>query len=202
MSTARYEQLLNELAAELAQHGSPRSQRTAFDKELDELDDRLLDLQADLLHACPTLGVSTPKLSAVTPPSPPGETRQAINRAHHYVDSAGAALTQAMRWATMPRFLPKARPRTRHLAIYALCALVAVAVHALVILRDGVFAAAIGFAVAPVSAFIVGYLLIGRLGRPRIAGAGKRAKLNRYPKFGFILCVVIDLLAAVAWLTA
>ncbi|HIW62634.1 MAG TPA: hypothetical protein H9881_09270 [Candidatus Stackebrandtia excrementipullorum] len=200
--TAHYERLLGELAAELHSHGSPRTQRTAFDRDLDELDNRLIALQADLLHASPVLGVSRPKLSPSPPASKPVNSRQAIDRAHHHIDAAGAALQRARRWATMPRFLPRARPKVRHLTVYALCAIVAVAVHALVILQYGVVGAAIGFAIAPLSAFAAGFLLIGHLGRPRVSNTTKRAKLNRYPKFGVLLCVAVDLVAAVMWLTA
>lgn len=198
----RYEHLLRALAAELAEHGLPPSGRTRYDTALNELDDRLVGLQADLLHARPTLGVSQPKLSAAPPQTPPVHARQAIDRAHRHIDTAGAALDQALRWATMPRFLPQARPKTRHLAVYLICAIVAVIVHAVVILQAGVGAAALGFAIAPAAAFLAGYVIIGHAGRPRIRGGRKRPRLNRYPKPGLIICVVVDLLAAVAWLAA
>ncbi|MFD0555806.1 hypothetical protein FB566_1017 [Stackebrandtia endophytica] len=201
MSSADYERLLSELAAELTANGLPRGGRTALDPQLSALDDRLLAHQADLLHSCPKLGIAPPKLTAIAPTTPPPDAGAAIRQAHRHLDTATSSLMQAMRWATMPRFLPKARIRTRHLAVYALCAVVAVAVHAMVILQNGVIGAALGFAVAPLSAFAVAYLLIGRLGRPWIRTTTKPVKLNRYPKYGLILCVAIDLVAALAWLT-
>jgi len=200
MSSADYERLLSELATELTATGAPRGGGTTMDPALSALDDRLLSHQADLLHSCPKLGITPPRLTATAPTTPPPDAEAAIRQAHRHLDTAGSALMQAMRWATMPRFLPKSRTRTRHLAIYALCAVVAVGIHAMVILQNGVMGAALGFAIAPLSAFAVGYLLIGRLGRPWIRTTAKPLKLNRYPKYGLILCVSIDLFAALAWL--
>ncbi|GAA4903482.1 hypothetical protein LX16_3829 [Stackebrandtia albiflava] len=202
MSSADYDRLLGELADELTTHGSPQRRRSEMDGDLEALDDRLLEQQADLLHTATRLRYSPPRLSAVPPADPVTDPRRAVAAAYRHIDTADAAMSHALRWATVPGFLPKAGPRLRHLSMYALCAVVAAAVHALFIVRNGLTDAALGFAIAPAVAFAVAYLMIGTFGRPRLRRSKRPERIYRHPRDGLVMCVAIDLAAALTWMLA
>lgn len=210
MNSSRYEQLLDELQKsqqeQLAQQTDQKPEQLA---SLDDLEDRLLDQQASLMHSAAELRVPPPHLTVTTEKAAeqdPGETHHdvesAIQAAHHEADKAEAASAAAMRRARLPNFLPMQRPVTRHLAVYALSGCVASLWQILMLSTGELGSRAWVFAAAPVAAFLAGYLVVGYGDKSRLRPPKRRrqAARPRDAKLGLIVCVVINFAVAAWWL--
>ncbi|ADD44774.1 hypothetical protein [Stackebrandtia nassauensis] len=206
MSTIDYERLLTELTearAETAGTVDTAWKETA--DRIERLEDRLLVQQAELLKLATTLHFKAPPLRPT--PEDIGTAREpesACRSCEREADSADAAAQRALSLARMPSFLPNQRPLVRHLTIYLLCALGAVAVECLAVASQGFVKASWIFAAAPLAAFAVGYVVIGSVGRPRVLPESKRARRallpTRDPKPGLMLCLIASVVTAAAFL--
>ena len=210
MSIHEYERLLDELSRETSDQAK-RSAATSDThdtrtRELSELEDRLLDQQAELLHTANALRIRIPKLGFGNgTPDGPGRYTDAVSAATREIDNCDIAMSHAMHRARQPNFLPHQRALVRHLAVYGLCVLGATALQLLILASGELTKVAWVFLAAPLAAFAVGYLAIGTADQPRIKPAKQRRRRRgpaptRDPKLGLIICVVIDLAVAVAWL--
>lgn len=208
MSTAEYERLLSELSRaknsqDRAKTGTDQpASRTA---ELAELEDRLLDQQADLLNAATALRLRPPQLrpdAAVKAET--ADFAAAIAAATKSADACEAATARALRRAELPNFLPTQRTPIRHLSVYALCVLGATLLQLLILATGELREVAWVFAGAPAAALLTGYVLIGAADRSRIRPVRSRRRRapapSRDPKTGLIMCLVVDFAVAAWWL--
>lgn len=123
-------------------------------------------------------------------PSEVPDPAEALVLARRSADAADAAMTEAETLAARAALLPGLPPQARNLVIYLACALAAVVLqYALLVLSDvGVVGdlPLLGLTCGglPVLAFLTGYGVISRWGRPRI----RAGTFPRNPRLGFAIC--------------
>jgi hypothetical protein len=209
MSSADYERLLAELThtrtTAISTDRAASQRHTERTTELAGLEDRLLGQQADLLHTAAMLRLRAPRLRPDPDEAPTtGDFTEAIAAANRETDSADAAVARALRRARLPKFLPAQRMITRHLAVYAICAVTVAALENLALAVNPLTEVAWLFAAAPAAGFLAGYLLVGAADRPHLKPTGKRRDRgrapSRNPKLGLTLCLVASFATATWWL--
>ena len=205
MTAQDYERLLGELtAATEARDGDEAERRHERRQELVDLEDRLLDQQAELLTAAGRLGIRSPRLAAVEQPG--GNPTRSLAEATRQAATADAALAAALRRGRQPRFLPRQRPPTRHAVVYLISA-VAAAVLQVALLAGSSSVAEVSwvFLAAPAVAWCAGYLAAGAADRPHIRPDRQRGRKRertptRDPRTGLIICLVVDAVISIWWL--
>ncbi|WP_329012123.1 hypothetical protein OG271_01965 [Micromonospora rifamycinica] len=122
-----------------------------------------------------------------------GDPAVALAQARRLVDEADRLGGRAEALARRPALLPTWSPTARAVAVYVGCAAVgALAMLALVVangsgLVDGVTLGALTCAGLPLISFVTGWLVLGRWGRPALAGADA----SRFAPLGFVLCALL-----------
>ncbi|WFE93922.1 hypothetical protein [Micromonospora sp. WMMD987] len=122
-----------------------------------------------------------------------GDPAVALAQARRLVDEADRLGGQAEALARRPALLPTWSPTARAVAVYVSCAAVgALAMLALVVangsgLVDGVTLGALTCAGLPLISFVTGWLVLGRWGRPALAGADT----SRFAPLGFVICALL-----------
>ncbi|WFE66980.1 hypothetical protein [Micromonospora sp. WMMD714] len=122
-----------------------------------------------------------------------GDPAVALAQARRLVDEADRLGGQAEALARRPALLPTWSPTARAVAVYVGCAAVgALAMLALVVangsgLVDGVTLGALTCAGLPLISFVTGWLVLGRWGRPALAGADA----SRFAPLGFVICALL-----------
>ncbi|MEU7618356.1 hypothetical protein AB0M91_09595 [Micromonospora rifamycinica] len=124
---------------------------------------------------------------------PEGDPAVALTQARRLVDEADRLGGQAEALARRPALLPTWSPTARAVAVYVSCAAAgALAMLALVVangsgLVDGVTLGALTCAGLPLISFVTGWLVLGRWGRPALAGADA----SRFAPLGFVICALL-----------
>ncbi|KWV30721.1 hypothetical protein [Micromonospora rifamycinica] len=122
-----------------------------------------------------------------------GDPAVALAQARRLVDEADRLGGRAEALARRPALLPTWSPTARAVAVYLGCAATgALAMLALVVangsgLVDGVTLGALTCAGLPLISFVTGWLVLGRWGRPALAGADA----SRFAPLGFVICALL-----------
>ncbi|CAM3269510.1 hypothetical protein [Stackebrandtia soli] len=204
MGIADYERLLARLD-EAISGPDATSRQDEHAIAVAEMEARLLQQQADLMHAASRLKLPAPRLGAdATDESEPADPADELRAAGVAADDADNALVRADHRARRPALLPDSRPRVRNGAVYALCAVAAALPQGIVLTRMGMpTATAPVFVLIPVLAFLSGLILVGPAGTARLrpSRSGRRLPLRRDAKLGAVICGVIGLACGAAWLS-
>lgn len=207
-----YEQLLGELSVQCRSQAEAKQAAAAERQEdadkLAELEDRLLAQQADLLNTARKLRLGAPRLLPRPSESAdlPADFATCLRQADRLVAAAESAAQRAWNRATVPAFLPYQRPRVRNLAVYGIAGLAGAAVQLLALTAQGLRDGAWIVALAPLAAFVAGYVAVGQARQPRLKPERLRKTLRRTPRVklsrdvkpGLAVCMAFGL-ATVAW---